>query len=106
MILSIYSYLKAWIRKRSALHHHIPSSHTPFFDKSTKDGNVSTRPTASRNGINDQVDDDASQMANVSIDQALSVKHREDDKCIKDLQMLYSELKSRINKVEKKMNNV
>ena len=96
MILSIYSYLKAWIRKRNGLHHDIPSSHTPFFDKSTKDGNVSTRPTASRNGIHDQVD----------VDQVISVKHREDDKCIKDLQMLYSELKSRINKVEKKMNNV
>ena len=67
---------------------------------------MSTRPTASRNGINDQVDDDASQIANLSIDQAIPVKHREDDKSIKDLQMLYSELKSRINKVEKKMNNV
>ena len=106
MILSIYSYLTAWIRKRNALHHDIPASHTPFFDKSTQDSNVITRPTASRNGINDQVDDDATQIANVSIDQAISVKHREDDKRIKDLQMLYSELKSRINKVEKKMNNV
>ena len=67
MILSIYSYLTAWIRKQNALHHDIPASHTPFFDKSTQDSNVITRPTASRNGMNDQVDDDATQIANVSM---------------------------------------
>ena len=67
---------------------------------------MGARQPTSQNGINDQVDDGASQIANLSIDQAISAKHREDDKSIKDLQMLYSELKSRINKVEKKMNNV
>ena len=65
-------------------------------------GSVSAKPTTSQNSINDQVDDDVSQIANVSTDQGISVKHREDDKCIKELQMLYSELKSRMNKIEKK----
>ena len=65
---------------------------------------MGARQPTSQNGINDQVDDDVSQIANVSIGQAISSKHREDDKCIRDLQMLYSELKSRMNKIEKKMN--
>ena len=111
LILSIYSYLKAWIRKRNAIHHDIPLSHTPQLDKSTEDGYFITRPTTFKNGMNDQAQDDVSQVSNALIGQAMSVKHLEKNKSIEDLQMLYSELKSyvdvRISNVEKKkMKNV
>ena len=53
-----------------------------------------------------QTQDDVSQVSNAMIDQAISDKHLEERNSIKDLQMLYSELKSyvdiRISNVEKK----
>ena len=56
--------------------------------------------------MNDQTQDDVSQVSNALTDQAMSVKHLEEYKSIKDIQMLYSELKSyvdiRISNVEKK----
>ena len=106
LILSIYSYLKSWIHKRNAIHHDSPSSHTPHLDKSTEDGYLRTLPTTSQNCMSYQTQDDVSQVSNALIDQAISDKHLEERNSIKDLQMLYSELKSyvdiRISNVEKK----